>query len=207
MTPIRFYRFGLSGHSHRVELFLSLLGLPVETVEVDLSQGAHKRPDYLALNPFGQVPVIQDGDLTIADSNAILVYLAMRYDPAGQWLPKDPGRAAEVQRWLSVAAGQVAHGSAAARRAAVFGAKLDIDEAKATAERLHGLLDRHLSGRDFLLGPMPTIADVALYTYTAKAPEGGLSLESYPNLVGWLARIEHLPGFVAMPDARTARAA
>ena len=74
-SPIRVYSFLLSGHAHRVRLFLSLLGLPSETVDVDLAAGA-REPAFLALNPLGQVPVIDDGGTVIADSNAILVYLA-----------------------------------------------------------------------------------------------------------------------------------
>src|SRR5438093_9653292 len=90
---IRLYRHPLSGHSHRVELLMSLLGLPVERIDIDLTTGAHKKPEFLAKNPFGQVPVIEDGDLTLADSNAILVYLATRYGDEN-WLPRDPERAA-----------------------------------------------------------------------------------------------------------------
>jgi glutathione S-transferase len=82
-SKIRLHGFFLSGHTHRAELFLSLLGLPYERIEVDLAKGAHKKPDFLALNPFGQVPVLEDGDAVVSDSNAILVYLALRYDTSG----------------------------------------------------------------------------------------------------------------------------
>lgn len=92
----------LSGHCHRVELFLSLLGLPYQLIEMDLRARAHKAPEFVARNPFGQVPVIEDGEVTLADSNAILVYLEARYAP-GQWLPREPIAAAQVQRWLSAA--------------------------------------------------------------------------------------------------------
>src|SRR5437868_3108611 len=96
-APIKVYSSTVSGHSHRVRLFLSLLGLPFETIEVDLRAGEHKRPDFLRRNAFGQVPVIEDGDVTVADSNAILVYLNERYaaDPA-RWYPRDPLAAAQV---------------------------------------------------------------------------------------------------------------
>jgi glutathione S-transferase len=70
---IKLHRMTLSGQWHRVELFLSLLGLAYELVDVDLAKGEHKTPAFLALNPFGPVPVLQDGDVTLADSNAILV--------------------------------------------------------------------------------------------------------------------------------------
>ncbi|KYF59341.1 glutathione S-transferase [Sorangium cellulosum] len=200
--PIRLYRHPLSGHAHRVELFLSLLRLPFELVDVDLKSGAHKAPEFLRKNPFGQVPVIEDGDVTLADSNAILVYLAARYDPAGRWLPRDPVAAARVQQWLSVAAGQLVAGPGAARLARVFGAKVDVDRAKAIAGQLLAVVDQHLSARRFLAGDAPTVADIAMYTYTAHAPEGGVSLEPYGHVRAWLARVEELPGFA--PMTRTA---
>ena len=91
-NPIKLYNFPKSGHAHRIELMLSLLNLPTELVFVDLAKGAHKQPDFLALNPFGQVPVIDDNGTVIADSNAILVYLAKKYDN-GTWLPEEPAAA------------------------------------------------------------------------------------------------------------------
>jgi glutathione S-transferase len=199
-VSLRLYRYPLSGHSHRVELLCALLGLPLEQVEVDLRKGEHRSAAFLALNPFGQVPVLQDGDVRLADSNAILVYLAMRYDPGRRWYPQDPVRAAEVQRWLSVAAGELMHGPAAARRAVVFRGSSD-PEAIERAGKLLSLLDRHLADRAFLVGAEPTLADVAVYTYTAHAPEGGVLLEPFPAVRAWLSRVEALPGFVPMQRA------
>jgi glutathione S-transferase len=197
--PIRLYRNALSGHAHRVELLLSLLGLPCELIDVNMVRGAHKAPEFMARNnPFGQVPVIEDGDVTLADSNAILVYLATRYDPTERWLPRDAAGAARVQQWLSVAAGQLAYGPSLARFIKLFGARLDLDHAQAISRHLFEVLDRELAKRPFLAGETPTIADVALYAYTARAPEGGVPLEPYGHLRAWLARIEALPGFVAM---------
>lgn len=197
VRPIRLYRHPLSGHAHRVELLLALLQLPCEPIDVDLAKGAHRTPEFLAKNPFGQVPVIEDGDITLADSNAILVYLATRYDTAGRWYPRDPASAARVQQWLSVAAGQLAFGASAARRAVLFTGKQD-ESAKVLAARLLGLLEQHLTTRQFLAADAPTIADLALYSYTAHAPEGGVPLDAYPQVRAWLARIESLPGFVPM---------
>jgi glutathione S-transferase len=197
--PIRLYRHALSGHAHRVELLLSLLAIPYEVIDVNMVRGAHKAPDFVAKNnPFGQVPVIEDGDIAIADSNAILVYLATRYDSTERWLPRNAVAAARVQQWLSVAAGQLAHGPSAARFAVLFGARLDLDRAQAISRQLFDVLDGHLDGRQFLAGGTPTIADVAIYSYTAHAPEGGVSLDPYRHVRAWLARIEALPGFVAM---------
>jgi glutathione S-transferase len=195
--PIRLYRMALSGHAHRVQLFLSLLGLPYEMVDVDLRAGEHKRPEFLRMNCFGQVPVIQDGDVTLGDSNAILVYLEGRYVP-GQWLPRDPAGAAQVQRWLSVAAGQLAFGAAAARVIVLFDRPDDPSSAIARADALLQVMESELATRPFLIGDVPTLADIANYTYAAHAPEGNVSLEPYPNVRAWLARIEALPGFVPM---------
>jgi glutathione S-transferase len=199
--PIRLFRYELSGHSHRVELLLSLLGLPSERVDVDLLKGMHKTAEFAAKNPFLQVPVVEDGDVTLADSNAILVYLATRYDRSRKWLPSDPVGVAQVQRWLSVAAGELASGPNSARLVSVFGSKLDHERAQATANRLFGLLDAHLTAHKFLVGEAPTIADVSIYSYTACAPEGGVSLEPFPNVRAWLDRIERVAGFVPMKKA------
>jgi glutathione S-transferase len=198
MSKIRLYRHALSGHSHRAQLLLSLLGLDAELVNVDLASGEHKQAEFLARNRFGQVPVLLDGDNTIADSNAILVYLAERYDAERTWLPIDLVAAAEVQAFLSVAAGQVAFGPAAARLVNVFGAALDHKRAIEIAHNLLAVLDAHLEERQWLVSDNPTIADIANYAYIAHAPEGEVSLEAYPNVRRWLIGIEALPGFVAM---------
>jgi glutathione S-transferase len=204
--PIRVHSFPISGHAHRVRLFLSLLRLPHEVVDVDLAGGAHKAPEFLAKNPFGQVPVIEDGGMVVADSNAILVYLALRYDPSGQWYPREPVAAAAVQRWLSIAAGELHAGPGAARLGVLFGSGQDLTPARTLAERLFTILDRQLADRRYLAGDAPTIADIALYSYTAHAPEGGVSLAPYSSLRAWLRRIEALPGFVAMPASPIAKA-
>ena len=197
LRRIRLHAHPLSGHAHRVELFLSLLGLPFEKVAVDLARAEHKSPAFLMLNPFGQLPVIEDGDLVLADSNAILVYLALTYDAEGRWLPRDAIGAGRVQRWLSVAAGQLASGPAAARVAVLFGRPLD-QAPRDAAARLFTLMEQHLATQDYFAAAHPTIADVALYSYTAHAPEGGVSLAPYPRLRRWLDRIEALPRFVAL---------
>jgi glutathione S-transferase len=198
MSPIVLYRFPVSGHAHRVQLFLSLLKLPVRLVDVDLRAGAQKAPEFLRKNPFGQVPVIEDGDVTLADSNAILVYLADRYDESGAWHPRDPVARARVQQWLSAAAGPLAAGPSTARAVKLFGRPLDHALAVTVSTQLFGVLEQTLAKQPFLTGGKPTIADVAMYTYTAHAPEGGLSLEPFAHIRAWLSRIEALPGFVPM---------
>lgn len=200
-ASITLYRHPASGHAHRVELLLSLLQVPYTMVDVDLMRGAHKKPAFLAKNPLGQVPVLEDGDVTLADSNAILVYLALRYDAAQRFLPRDPVGAAHVQRWLSLASGELAYGPAALRRATLFQSPVDREKLEQASKQLLGLLESTLATHPYLTGDDLTIADIAMYTYTAHAPEGGLSLEPYPSLRAWIARIEALPRFVPMKSA------
>lgn len=204
-NAICIHRHPLSGHSHRVELLASLAGINYHLVDVDLLAGAHKTASFLDLNPAGQVPVIEDGDTVIADSNAILVYLARKYAP--EWLPLDPAGEAETQKFLSFAAGEIANGPAAARLITVFGAQLNEELAHAVANNAFERLEHHLEGRKWLVGDAPSIADVAIYSYTAHAPEGNVSLTPYPNIRALLARIEGLPGFVGMQATKVGLAA
>lgn len=192
---MKLYYHPLSGHSHRVRLFLGLIGAGHDLVEVDLSTGAHKKPEFLALNAFGQVPVLDDDGTIVTDSNAILVYLSKKLG-LSDWLPETPVAAAAVQKWLSVAAGQVAYGPAAARLVTVFGAPFRPEEVITRAHALLAVVEAELSGRDFIAAASPTVADVALYSYIARAPEGNVDLQAYPKVRAWLARIEALPGFV-----------
>jgi glutathione S-transferase len=192
---MKLYYHPLSGHSHRVRLFLGLIGAGHDLVEVDLSTGAHKKPEFLALNAFGQVPVLDDDGTIVTDSNAILVYLSKKLG-LSDWLPETPVAAAAVQKWLSVAAGQVAYGPAAARLVTVFGAPFRPEEVITRAHALLAVVETELSSRDFIAAASPTVADVALYSYIARAPEGNVDLQAYPKVRAWLARIEALPGFV-----------
>ena len=188
----------LSGHTHRAKLFLHLLDLPYEFA--DCPADVRNSPAFRAMNPLGQIPVLQDGDVVLADSNAILVYLVKRYAPGSAWLPEDPVGAARVQRWLSQAAGEIMFGPAAARVSARFyDTGVPAPLSQALAARVLGLMEGELAARDWLVGTAPTIADIACYSYVAHAPEGGIALEPYARVRAWIARVEALPGFVAMP--------
>lgn len=207
MSTLKLYRHPLSGHAHRAELFLSLLGLDAEIIDVDLMKREQKQPEFLRKNIFGQVPVLEDGAVTIADSNAILVYLASKYDHENTWLPIEPEKVAEVQRFLSVAADLIEAGPATARLINVFGAKLDHVRAIEKAHNTLSVLDEHLQDREWLAGDNPTIADLSNYSYIAHAPEGDVSLQQYPNVRAWLQRIEDLQGFIPMQSSAVGLAA
>lgn len=196
---IKLYGLKLSGHAHRAELFLSLLGLDYEYIEVDLMNGEHKSDAFLKLNPMGQVPALVDGDTVVADSNAILVYIAEKYAAGSSWYPADLAKRAQIQQFLSLAANQVANGVAAARLITLFGAGLDKDVAMTKAHALLDVTEGLLEGQDFLTGNEPTIADVAFFSYIDRAPEGNVDLSSYTHVTAWLQRIASLPGYVGMP--------
>ncbi len=205
-SPIKLYRNPLSGHCHRVELMMAFLDLPYETIDLDMMNGAHKAPDYLKISPFGQVPAIDDNGVTLSDSNAIITYLEKQYNDGYEWMPQDPVQAAEVQRWLSVAAGEIAYGPCSVRLVKLFGMDINYDVAKQKTEALFSILEPLLKERNFLAGSQITLADVAGYSYISHVPEGGVSLEPYPAIRTWLERIEKHPGFVGMkrsplPDA------
>jgi len=197
-SPIVFYRDVLSGHCHRVELLLRMLERPFEPVDVDIAAGDLRTPGFLRMNRFAQVPVIVDGDVTLADSTAILVYLARRYGDE-RWLPVDALGAARVQRWLSAASGPIAFGVARARLIELFDAPFVPAEPVALGHRFLEVFDAELAGRSFLATDHATIADLACYSYVAHAPEGGVRLEAYPHVRDWIARVEALPRFAPMP--------
>jgi glutathione S-transferase len=213
MTEPRLVLHGvaLSGHCHRVKLLLRMLRLPFRSVPApaDLRDGSAFRQ----LNKLGQIPVLQDGDLVLADSNAILVYLAKRYAPDSGWLPEDPVAASHVQRWLSIAAGEVKHGPGLARLIANGAASGNAAEAARTAATLFDFMEAHLSEAamahdgGYLAASHPTIADLACYSYVAAAPEGGISLQPFPAIRAWLRRVEALSGFQGMPPWPSAQVA
>ena len=198
--PITLYRMAVSGHCHRVELMLSLLGLPFALAEVNLLKGEHQRAEHLALNALGQVPVIVDGGTVLSDSTAILVYLVQRYAPGSAWMPQYPVGQARLQRWFSLAAGLLAPGVAAPRFAAIIGRPVS-EAAQAIGQRLLDFMEGELQGRPWLLdGEAPSLADVAMVSYISQAPIGGLPLSAHPRVAAWVARMEALPGYVPLAD-------
>ncbi|MEM7215140.1 MAG: glutathione S-transferase [Pseudomonadota bacterium] len=197
-NSIKLYRNPKSGHCHRAELMLAFLKLPYQTIDLDMANGAHKAPEFLKINPFGLVPAIDDNGYTLPDSNAILTYLVQTYARESHWMPSDPKEAAEVQRWLTIAADNIYSGPCAARLVKLFGTSHDHAAAVAKAHDLLKIMDTHLSDREWLVSGNITVADVAGYSYIAHAPEGGVDLAPYPKVRSWIERIEAQPGFVGM---------
>lgn len=189
----------LSGNCYKVRLFLGLIGQQAELVPVDLLGGAQKRPAFLAINPRGQVPALEDGELRLGDSHAILVYLARQYAEE-RWNPQDAVTQGRIAHWLSFAANEVQHGLAQARIIQLFKRPGDLAAAQARGRQALELLDAMLAEHPWLARTSePTIADVAVYPYVTLAEEGGLELSGYPYVQDWLARVRALPGYVPQP--------
>lgn len=195
---IKLYGHEISGNVYKVRLLLSLLKIDYEYIRVDLLKGEHKTPEYLKLNPFGQVPVLIDDERSISDAQAILVYLARKYGDQ-QWLPMDAESLSQVVRWLSTTAGEIRQGVEHARLFHLLGVKsVNIEVAHQKSAFILDQINRHLATREWLELGHPTIADIAAFPYIALAGDGKVSLEPYPHILAWIERIRQLPNFVAM---------
>jgi glutathione S-transferase len=190
---IKLYGHEMSGNSYKARLLLELLKIEYEWVKVDLMTGEHKSPAYLALNPFGQVPLLIDGETKLADAQAILVYLARQYG-GDRWLPLEALPLAQVVRWLSTTAGEVRQGPENARLHYLFGATaINIERAHQKADYILTQLDQHLSTHTWLEFERPTIADIAVFPYVALARDGKIELDA-GNVLDVLPSMENFAG-------------
>lgn len=192
------YDLELSGNCYKVRLFLALIEQPYTLRPVDFLNGEHKNEEFIKRNAFGEIPVLVDGDLILRDSQAILIYLARKYDRT-DWYPTSAADEAKVVQWLMVAESEIARGPNDARLHDKFGFDLDVDAARTKSTRILTILNEHLADRDWLELDRPTIADIACFPYIALSHEGGITLEPYPALQNWIDRIKALPNFVPMP--------
>lgn len=198
---LKLYGHPLSGNAYKAKLLMSFLNVAYENIDIALEQGEHQQPDFLALNPFAQVPVLQDGDLVLADAQAILVYLARQYggDKADQWLPLEALPMAQVMRWLSTTAGEVRQGPEFARLYHLFKVKtIDIEQTSKKSTFIMQQLEQHLTQRDWLACDRLTIADVAVFPYVALSRDGKVPLDAYPQVLNWVEQMQQQPGFVGM---------
>lgn len=201
---ITLYEFALSGNCHKVRLLLSLLGLEYHSIAVNASERQHKSAEFTRMNPFGQVPVLTDCEVSIRDSQAILVYLARQYGDE-HWLPIQAAALAEVTAWLATAANEVAQGPNRLRLHYKFGRPLDVNEAERVTASLLDILQARLAQYNWLASDQISIADIAVYPYIALAPEGQVDLQSFSAVRAWLSRIQALPGYIGMPGMWTAK--
>jgi len=195
---MKLYDLELSGNCYKVRLFASLINAPLDIVPVDYLQGEHKGETLLKLNPWGEIPILEDGDVVLRDGQAILVYLANKYGGEAWW-PSEAHLQADVMQWLSVAANEIQHGPNTSRLIEKFGVESDLALSLARSTRILTLINNHLADKDWLAVNRPTIADCAVYPYISIAHEGGVSVDEYTNIKAWMKRLEQLPGYISMP--------
>jgi len=195
---MKLYNVEFSGNCYKARLLMSLLDVECELIPINIAKREQKSDSYLQKNPLGEIPVLEDGDLLIRDSQAILVYLAKKYGD-DNWLPTKADELALVMQWLSTACNEIARGPMDAR--AHYKLKLDIEIEKAhiKSRQILTIIDNHLEDRDWLELNRITIADIACYPYIALSHEGGITLKPYPNIVAWIERIKAQPNYISMP--------
>lgn len=195
---IKLYNFPISGNAYKIRLLLSFLKLDYELIPVDLFAGEHKTKAFLKLNPRGQVPVLIDDDVTIWDSQAILVYLARKY--GNNWLPTGPEAMAEVMQWMAVSENEMLFGLARARAVKILKRPWNLEQCQEYGRSGLVVIEEQLQGRGWLAGDLPTIADIACYPYVVLAPDGGVELDEFGIVQKWLKRFEALQGYVAIDE-------
>ena len=195
---MKLYDVEVSGNCYKIRLFLSLLNMDYELVPIAIAKGEQKSPAYLKKNPLGEIPVLEDENLVLRDSQAILVYLGLKYGK-DDWLPRKPDEMARVMQWLSTACNEIARGLADSRYHEKFKIDLDLEKAHEKSRAILTVMDNHLADKNWLELGRVTIADIACFPYIALAHEGGVSLDPYPNVQKWIARVKKLPNFIAMP--------
>ena len=193
---MKIYVAAVSGNSYKVKILVSLLKIPCEYVTLDISPKtmAHKQPSYLAVNPRGEVPALEDDGVVLWDSSSCLVYLARKYG-SDQWLPTAPAPLAEITQWLALAACEIQFGLQYGRRGVRQGRWTagDLETTQRIAAVALKTMEGRLQSHDWLAAAHPTIADVACFPYTETAEEGNVSLAPYPGVRAWLERCKALP--------------
>jgi glutathione S-transferase len=195
---MKLFNVAYSGNSYKVRLLLSHLGIPCEIVEVDILNGASRTPEFLKINPNGRTPVLDDNGFVLAESNAILAYLAR----GTRFLPDDRKQFALVLQWLffeqyshepfiATSRFWLQHKPASPERIALLASKRDGGWAALK------IMEEHLAKTDFIVGDY-SIADIALFAYTHVADEGGFPLGNFPKIRAWIQRVTAQPGFITM---------
>jgi glutathione S-transferase len=203
---IKLYNYELSGDCYKVRLIMDALRIQFERIDLDFYPGyEHKTPWFLKLNPLGQLPVIDDDGFMLRDAQAILVYLASKYDPSGLWYPRGEAEAlGRISMWLGFAENLGATAAAARLHDAMF-YDADIEKCRVDAHALFRVLDEHLwfaeqEGREWLSSRgHPTIADIACFPDVMLSEEGGISRLPYPAIRRWTDRVKRIPHFTLMP--------
>jgi glutathione S-transferase len=195
---VKLYNVAYSGNSYKIRLLLAHLGLPCEIAEVDILKGESRTAEFLKINPNGRTPVLEDNGFVLAESNAILAYLAR----GTRFLPEERHNWSLVLQWMFFE--QYSHEPYIATSRFLIQHRPDNTErAQALAQRREGgwaalrVMEQHLTTNGFFVGDY-TIADITLFAYTHVSHEGGFPLDDFPKIRAWIDRVKAQPGFIPM---------
>jgi glutathione S-transferase len=200
---MKLYDYVLSPSCYKVRLLAALIGIELELRAVDFHPGSeHRGPELLALNPAGSIPILEDGDMLLTESSAMLVYIAKKAAP--DWLGDgSASKTARIQQWLSFSHRLTAAlGGARLHEILLRPGNIQALQSAgkmALRELEAALTEQRIQGNSFLTGHRPSVADIACFPYVALAPDGGVSLDSYPSIRLWLRAIRSLQNFIEMP--------
>lgn len=204
MTKLTLYDYELDDQCYKIRLLLGALGCPYDKIAVDVYPGAeHRSERYLKLNPLGALPIITEADLILYGAEAILTYLALKYDAARVWLPEKPETFGSIMQWLGFA-GSTLCAASMARLHALFELEADQKTVCRVARRAFRVMEDHMTKRQldeafYFVGNTATIADIALFPHIALSRDFGIEHDEYPALRRWMARLRSMPGFITMP--------
>ncbi|CAI2168329.1 19615_t:CDS:2 [Funneliformis geosporum] len=181
----------------KVSIVLEELGIPYKVKEISIEKGEQKNPEFLKINPNGKVPAITDHDFNVFESGAILIYICDNYDHKGKLLPKDPKSRSQVIQWLMLQLSEHGPMQGEANYFNSFSSEnvpYAIQRYTNETKRHFKLLDDALEGKEYLVGNKYTLADIAYFSMVKFHQISGIkTLNDYPNLTAWLARIDAKP--------------
>ncbi len=199
-------------NGHKVHILLEECGLPYRIVPVNIGEGDQFKPEFLAISPNNKIPAIVDPEgpdgapIALFESGAILVYLAAK---TGRFLPESARGKYDVLQWLMFQMGGVGPMLGQAHHFRIYAPEtIDyaVERYTREANRLYGVLDRRLEGREWVAGDEYSIADIAIFPWLRSHKNQGVELETYPNVKRWFDVIAARPavqrGLQVLADVR-----
>jgi glutathione S-transferase len=201
---ITLYDFELSASCYKVRLLLSLLKLEYKRIHINFFPAfEHRDAEFRKINPLGQLPALIDRGVVLRDAQAILTYLARRYDSTGRWLPDEPVAFGEVMMWLFFTASELS-AATVARLNSLLDFPADAAAARKAARKAFRIMDDHmthreLQGASWFVGDHPTLADLGLFPSIALSRDFGIEHDEFAALRRWMRRLRRLDNFIVMP--------
>ena len=203
MSGLVLHEYPASGNCYKIRLVAALLGLPLELKRYDIMKGETRTPEFLRdVNANGRIPVLQDGDRFLTESNAICYYLAN----GSELIPDGHYDQADMLRWMFWEQYNHEPNIATLRfwiRNVGLDSLTDAQRVQIAGKREAGLaalklMDDHLDSRRWFVADRFSLADICLFAYTHVADEANFDLEAFPDIVRWMERIMTMPGYVAL---------